>query len=82
MSRNPRCQFELKTLGRTEQIKEAYDWCLKNLPLKEDKGLQYWADEMFIITSSQKIIDKVNEHFGSKFTFKNEEFWASRIYYL
>lgn len=82
MSRNPKCQFELKTLDNKQLIKEAYDWCIKNLPLKEDKGLQYWADEMFIITSSQKIIDKVNEHFGSRFTFKSEEFWESRVHYL
>ena len=82
MSKNPRCQFELKTLRNKEAIREAYDWCVENLPLKEDKGLQYWVNEMFIITSSQKIIDKVNEHFGSKFTFKDEEFWSTRVYYL
>ena len=68
--KNPRTQFELKTMSLdTKVLNEAYEWCKKNLPLKEDKGLQYWIDEIYIITSSQAVINKVNKHFGSDFHF-------------
>lgn len=66
---NPKTQFELKTIFRKDLIKEAYEWCKQNLPLKDERGIIYQVDEMFIITSSQSVIDKVNNHFGSNFEF-------------
>lgn len=66
---NPRTQFELKTISRKDLIKEAYEWCKQNLPLKDEIGIIYQVDELFIITSSQLVIDKVNNHFGSNFGF-------------
>lgn len=66
---NHRTQFELKTIIRKDLIKEAYEWCKHNLPLKDERGIIYQVDELFIITSSQSVIDKVNNHFGSKFGF-------------
>ena len=78
--RNDKVQFEFKTVFSKHLIKEAYEWCVANLPLKEDRGLIYQVDEMYIVTSSQKIIDKVNEHFGSKFSFENA--WENRIWFL
>lgn len=66
---NPRTQFELKTIFRKDLIKEAYEWCKQNLPLKDERGIIYQVDEMFIITSSQSVIDKVNNRFGSNFEF-------------
>lgn len=66
---NPKTQFELKTIFRKDLIKEAYEWCRQNLPLKDESGIIYQVDELFIITSSQSVIDKVNNHFGSNFEF-------------
>ena len=66
---NPKTQFELKTISRKDLIKEAYEWCKHNLPLKDERGIIYQVDELFIITSSQSVIDKVNNHFGSNFGF-------------
>ena len=66
---NHRTQFELKTISRKDLIKEAYEWCKHNLPLKDGRGIIYQVDELFIITSSQSVIDKVNNHFGSNFGF-------------
>ena len=66
---NPKTQFELKTISREDLIKEAYEWCKQNLPLKDERGIIYQVDELFIITSSQSVIDKVNKHFGSNFGF-------------
>ena len=66
---NHRIQFELKTISRKDLIKEAYEWCKHNLPLKDERGIIYQVDELFIITSSQSVIDKVNNHFGSNFGF-------------
>ena len=66
---NPRTQFELKNISRKDSIKEAYEWCKHNLPLKDERGIIYQVDELFIITSSQSVIDKVNNHFGSNFGF-------------
>lgn len=66
---NPRTHFELKTISRKDLIKEAYEWCKQNLPLKDERGIIYQVDELFIITSSQSIIDKVNKRFGSNFGF-------------
>lgn len=77
--KNPRTQFEIKSLyGR--RLSDEYQWCVNNLPLKEDRGLNYWVTEIYIITSSQAIIDKVNKHFGSSFDFKNN--WNSRTFFL
>lgn len=66
---NPKTQFELKTIFRKDLIKEAYEWCKEKLPLKDESGIIYQVDELFIITSSQSVIDKVNNHFGSNFGF-------------
>lgn len=66
---NHRTQFELKSISRKDLIKEAYEWCKHNLPLKDERGIIYQVDELFIITSSQSVIDKVNNHFGSNFGF-------------
>ncbi|MBR3675412.1 MAG: hypothetical protein IKN69_04645 [Bacilli bacterium] len=66
---NPKTQFELKTISRKDLIKEAYEWCKQNLPLKDERGIIFQVDELFIITSSQSVIDKVNNHFGSNFGF-------------
>ena len=66
---NPNTQFDLKTISRKDLIKEAYEWCKHNLPLKDERGIIYQVDELFIITSSQSVIDKVNNHFGSNFGF-------------
>lgn len=79
--KNDRTQFEIKSmLGQKEIIWKIYQWCLANLKLKEDKGLVYWVTEMFIITSSQKNIDKINKYLGSNFTFENET--DARIFYV
>ena len=67
--KNPMTQFELKSIGSDELIKEAYEWCKVNLPLKDNRSLHYWVDELYIITSSQRILDKINKHFGSNFSF-------------
>lgn len=66
---NPKTQFEVKTIFRKDLIKEGYEWCKQNLPLKDESGIIYQVDELFIITSSQSVIDKVNNHFGSNFGF-------------
>ena len=66
---NHRTTFELKTISRKDLIKEAYEWCKKNLPLKDEHGVIFQVDELFIITSSQSVINKVNNHFGSNFGF-------------
>lgn len=66
---NPKTQFELKTISRKALIKEAYEWCKQNLSLKDERGIIFQVDELYIITSSQSVIDKVNNHFGSNFGF-------------
>lgn len=66
---NPKTQFELKTTSRKDLIKEAYEWCKQNLPLMDESGIIFQVDELYIITSSQSVIDKVNNHFGSNFGF-------------
>ena len=80
--KNLRCQFEFKTITNKNAIKEAYEWCLYNLPLTEGRGIQYWVTELFIITASQKVIDKINKHFGSNFSFDNPTFRDTRTFYL
>ena len=78
--KNPRTQFKLKAIKQGDSLREEYQWCVDNLSLKEDRGIIYQVDEIYIITSSQTIIDKVNKHFGSKFSFDNT--WESRVYYI
>jgi len=78
-NKNPRTQFEIRSIFERNLFNE-YQWCVNNLPLKEDRGLIYQVSEFYIITSSQAIIDKVNKHFGSDFNFKNS--WESRTFYL
>lgn len=63
-------------------IEETYQWCLDNLPLKPDSGIIFGVNKLFIVTSSQKIVDKLNKKFGSSFTFNSEDFWDNRIYFL
>ena len=77
--RNDLTQFEIKSKNDRD-IRAEYDWCVENLPLKEEHGLMYHVTEFFIITRSQRVIDKVNCHFGSAFSFKN---WLeSRMFYI
>lgn len=83
-NKNPRTQFELHTLDYNHSIiREAYDWCLKNLPLKDGSGIRYNVTELDIVTSSQKILDKVNARFGSNFSFNHAigdlRFFISKI---
>lgn len=83
-NKNPRTQFELHTFDYNHSIiREAYDWCLKNLPLKDGSGIYYNVTELDIVTSSQKILDKVNARFGSNFSFNHPigdlRFFISKI---
>lgn len=77
--KNDVVQFEvMSVLGKN--LKSEYDWCVANLPLKEEHGLVFQVTEFYIITRSQRVIDKVNRHFGSSFSFKN---WhESRVFYI
>lgn len=71
-NKNPKTQFELHTFDYDKSvIREAYEWCLANLPLKDERGIMYRVDQLYIITASQKILDKVNAHFGSNFSFNH-----------
>lgn len=77
--KNDVVQFEVRSMYGKD-LKSEYDWCVANLPLKEERGLVYQITEFYIITRSQRIIDKVNQHFGSSFSFK---IWPeSRIFYI
>lgn len=67
--KNPKTQFEFITISKDELISEAYEWCKNNLPLKDERGIIYWVNKLYIITSSQAVIDKLNKHFGSNFGF-------------
>ena len=78
--REPAVQFELKAYEQEKLIREAYDWCKENLPLKPERGLTFWPDEIHIITASQRILDKVNARFGT--TFNMEHAWETRVQYL
>lgn len=77
--KNDPVQFELKSMkGRA--LHAEYDWCVKNLPLKDEHGLVYQVSEIYITTRSQRVIDKVNRHFGSSFGFK---LWQeTRVFFL
>ena len=71
-NKNPKTQFELHTFDYDKSvIREAYEWCLANLPLKDERGIMYRVDQLYIITASQKILDKMNAHFGSNFSFNH-----------
>lgn len=65
--RNPLCQFELKVINGSAN--GVYQWCVEHLPLKPEKGIIYQVDEVYIITRSQRVIEKVNREFGSNFSF-------------
>ena len=78
--REPAVQFELKAYEQEKLVREAYDWCKQNLQLKPERGLIFWPDEIHIITASQRILDKVNAHFGT--TFNMEHAWETRVQYL
>lgn len=77
--KNDVVRFEVRSVYG-KNIKAEYDWCVENLPLKEERWLVYQVTEFYIITRSQRIIDKVNQHFGSSFSFKNWQ--ESRIFYI
>lgn len=77
--KNDLVQFEVKSINN-RNIRAEFNWCLDNLPLKEEHGLFYHVTEFYIVTRSQRIIDKVNRHFGSSFSFK---IWQkSRVFYI
>lgn len=77
--KNDLVQFELKSM-KGRDLHAEYDWCVKNLPLKEEHGLVYQVSEIYITTRSQRVIDKVNRHFGSSFDFK---LWQeTRVFFL
>lgn len=78
--RAPAVQFELKAYEQEKLVREAYDWCKQNLQMKPERGLIFWPDEIHIITASQRILDKVNAHFGT--TFNMEHAWETRVQYL
>lgn len=77
--KNPRKQFEIHSLNGHD-LKPIFLWLLENLPIKEDIGLVYWVTEIYIITSSQRIIDKVNEGLGTCFSF--DTLHIRRIFYI
>lgn len=77
--KNDMVQFEVRSMYGKD-LKSEYDWCVANLPLKEERGLVYQVTEFYIITRSQRIIDKANQYFGSSFSFKNWQ--KSRIFYI
>lgn len=77
--KNDLVRFELKSLFG-KYLESEYNWCVANLPLKEGRGLMYWVTEIYIITRSQRVIDKVNRHFGSSFSVKNS--LESRSFYI
>lgn len=81
--RNPRTQFEMHIAfsdsSQKSKIKEAYEWCIDNLPLKDEHGIIYQVDELYIITASQPILDKINARFGTKFAFND---WDNRVQFI
>ena len=77
--KNARTQFEIISIFKRILDKE-YKWCVKNLPLKDESGLVYNATEIYVITSSQKILDKLNKHFGSAFDISDMQ--GSRVFYI
>lgn len=80
--KNPLVQFELKTLDTNPKvISDAFDWCMENTGLKSNSGLIYNVNELYIITRSQRILDKVNNHFHSGFSFALREN-SDRVYYI
>lgn len=79
--KNPTVQFELKqTFESDSGMRDAYDWIVNNTPLTAERGVIYQVDEIYIITSSQRIIDKINSHFGSTFNFESGEKFCNTFY--
>lgn len=77
--KNDTVQFEIISINKRCLISE-FNWCINNLRLQKDKGIIYQVSEIYIITSSQQIVDKVNKHFGSKFGF---EIWRKdHVFYI
>lgn len=77
--KNDVVRFEINSLfGKS--LESEFNWCVAKLPLKEGRGLWYWVTEIYIITRSQRVIDKVNRHFGSSFSVKNS--LESRSFYI
>lgn len=77
--KNDATHFELISINN-RILENEYQWCLDNLPLKDGRGLSFQASEIYITTSSQMVLDKVNKHFGSAFDFKNRH--DSRVFYI
>lgn len=75
---NPKTQFEIISFNRNDLI-DIYKWCINNLRLKENVGVIYQFSEVYVITRSQRIIDKLNKYLGSSFEFNN---WSKRIFYI
>ena len=67
--KNPKCQFELRVVDNRRKLLDAYEWCLNNLPLTDERSIIYQVTEIFIITGSQRVINKINAEFGSNFSF-------------
>ena len=82
MKKNHRTTFEFIAISDSRKIENAYWWCRNNLPLTDGVGIRYEGNELFIITSSQKIIDKINKHFGSKFCFRDADNWGTTAWYI
>ncbi len=81
MAKNPRTQFEFHSWSR-KNMSDVYDWLLTNTKLKADTGVIYQVDEVYFITSCQKVLDKVNEHFGSSFSFCKPSELSARQFWL
>lgn len=77
--KNPRTQFEIRADDWID-LEQIYQWLIKNLPLKANKSIIYQLSEIYIITSSQRIIDKVNKGLGTCFSFDN--LYIRRIFYI
>lgn len=80
--KNDLVQFELHTLDiNPKVIRDAFDWCLKNTGLKSGRGLIYNVNELYIVTRSQRIIDKINNRFNSSFSFALGDN-SDRVYFI
>lgn len=75
---NPKTQFEIISFNRNDLI-DIYKWCINNLRLKEDVGVIYQFSEVYVITRSQRTIDKLNKYLGSSFGFND---WSKIVFYV
>lgn len=75
---NPKTQFEIISCNRNDLI-DIYKWCINNLRLKENVGVIYQFSEVYVITRSQRIIDKLNKYLGSSFGFND---WSKMVFYV